>query len=62
MSEEERMLGTPVITDAQAADFERDGYLVVRCAFDASEMRHIESWTRELSERPEEPGKHWVYW
>ena len=56
------MLGTPVITDAQAADFERDGYLVVRCAFDASEMRDIESWARELSERPEEPGKHWVYW
>ena len=55
------MLNTPVITVAQAADFERDGYLVVQGAFDPSEMRHIESWSRELSERPEESGKHWVY-
>ena len=55
------MVNMPAITDAQAADFERDGYLVVRGAFDPSDMRHIESWARELSERPEEPGKHWVY-
>lgn len=56
------MLGTPVLADAQVADFERDGYLVVPGAFDASEMRQIESWSRELRERPEEVGKHWVYW
>ena len=55
------MFGTPVLMDAQVADFERDGYLVARSAFDASEMRQIESWTRDLCERPEEPGKHWVY-
>ena len=55
------MLTTPVLTDRQVDDFHRDGYVVVRGAFDAAAMDSIDSWTRELTERPEEPGKHWVY-
>ena len=55
------MLRTPVLTDEQINDFHKDGYVAVRGAFDAAGMQHIEAWTRELAERPEEPGKHWVY-
>jgi ectoine hydroxylase-related dioxygenase (phytanoyl-CoA dioxygenase family) len=55
------MLKTPTLTDQQINDFNRDGYVVVRGAFDTAEMQQIEAWTRELAERPEEPGKHWVY-
>jgi hypothetical protein len=55
------MLRTPVLLDEQINDFHRDGYVVVRGAFGAAEMRRIEVWTRELVELPEEPGKYWVY-
>ncbi len=55
------MVSTPVLTEQQIGDFHRDGYVVVRGGFDAAEMKPIEGWTRELAERPEEPGKHWVY-
>jgi hypothetical protein len=55
------MLRTPVLTDRQIQNFRRDGYVVVPGAFDAGEILMIEGWSRELAERPEEPGKHWVY-
>ncbi len=55
------MLNTPIITDEQMQAFERDGYLVIRGAFNEEEMALIDSWTRELLARPEESGKHWVF-
>ena len=55
------MLNTPVITDEQMRAFERDGYLVMRGAFDEDEMALIDTWTRELLAKPEESGKHWVF-
>lgn len=55
------MLKTPVLSQPEIADFHRQGYLVVRGAFDAGEMALIERWAREMAERPEESGKHWVY-
>ena len=55
------MLNTPNITDEHMQAFERDGYLVMRGAFNEDEMALIDSWTRELLARPEESGKHWVF-
>ncbi|MCZ6524644.1 MAG: phytanoyl-CoA dioxygenase family protein, partial [Alphaproteobacteria bacterium] len=55
------MLHTPTLSDEQRSDFERDGFVVVRAAFDGDEMRQIEGWTRELAALPEAPDKHWVY-
>jgi|TARA_Y100000294_G_C8487843_1_gene309507 hypothetical protein len=55
------MLNTPIITDEHREAFERDGYLVIRGAFNEDEMALIDSWTRELLARPEESGKHWVF-
>ena len=55
------MVTTPVLTDAQIADFERDGYVVVPGAFGADDMAVIERWAREVAALPEEPGCHWVF-
>lgn len=55
------MLTTPVLTDQQIADFERDGFVVARGAFNADDVAQIDAWTRALAALPEEPGKHWVY-
>jgi len=55
------MLKTPVLTDEHLQDFQDQGFLVVRGAFDQRAMALIDSWTRELLALPEESGKHWVY-
>ncbi len=55
------MLRVKSLTDQQIADFHRDGFVVSRAAFDASDARQIEAWTTELAEQPEIPGRHWVY-
>jgi len=55
------MLNTPVLNDEQIEAFENDGYLVLRQAFDADEMKLIDTWAREMASMPEESGKHWVY-
>ena len=55
------MLHTPKLTDQQLADFERDGFLLVRGAFDTAETDQIDQWAREIAEQPEESGKHWVF-
>ena len=55
------MLSTPTLSDGQIEAFDRDGYLIVRQAFDAGEMNLIDTWTRELLALPEESGKHWVF-
>ena len=55
------MLNTPVISAENIEAFERDGYFILKQAFDGDEMARIDAWTQELSARPEEMGKHWVY-
>ncbi|MBT7944015.1 MAG: phytanoyl-CoA dioxygenase family protein [Alphaproteobacteria bacterium] len=55
------MLSTPIISPEQIETFERDGYLILEQAFNSNEMAKIDAWTQELSARPEESGKHWVY-
>jgi len=39
----------------------RDGYLVVRSFFSASEIADLLLWTAELETAPEEVGRHWIY-
>ena len=55
------MLTVPVLTQDHIAAFKHDGYLVVRRAFAAEDMTRIAAWCDEMSARPEESGKHWVY-
>lgn len=55
------MLNIPTLSENDLAQFEEDGWLIVRHAFDAAEMAQIQAWTDEMVARPEEPGKHWVY-
>jgi len=55
------MLRTPSVTDEHIEAFERDGYLILRRAFDAREMALIDAWTDELLALPEESGRHWVF-
>ena len=43
------------------ADFKRDGFLVVRGLFDASEMQDIAAWTDEVEVWPETAGQHMMY-
>lgn len=56
------MLNIPVMTEDQIQSFHRDGFVLVRKAFDADAVKHVDRWTRELVAMPEVPGKHWVYW
>ena len=55
------MLKTPRLTEEQIDWFRRDGFIVLPRAFNESEAATIQEWSLELSELPEEPGKHWVY-
>jgi len=55
------MLGIPHLDDDHVAGFERDGYAILRRAFTAEDLRRIEAWTREIAERPEVSGRHWVF-
>ena len=55
------MVTTPVLTDSQIVDFERDGYVVVPGAFSVADMAVIERWAREVEALPEAPGRHWVF-
>lgn len=48
-------------TAAEHAVMVRDGYLVVRGFFGATETKNLQRWTAELEMAPQEPGRHWVY-
>ena len=51
----------PVLTDTQIGAYERDGFVALRAAFDAAEMRRITAWAAEAAALAEEPGGHWVF-
>jgi ectoine hydroxylase-related dioxygenase (phytanoyl-CoA dioxygenase family) len=55
------VLHAPRLVDEQITSFAREGFLVVRDAFDRDEIAAVAAWSDELAVRPEEPGKHWVY-
>jgi hypothetical protein len=50
-----------IFNESDLSAFLRDGYLVVPGMFTPGEMRDIESWTDEVSSRPETPGKWMKY-
>jgi ectoine hydroxylase-related dioxygenase (phytanoyl-CoA dioxygenase family) len=49
------------LTDEQAADFKRDGFIIVRGMFSADEMKEIAAWTDDVEALPEVAGKHMMY-
>ncbi len=50
-----------MLTKEQLADFERDGFLVVKGLYDEDEMRNVRAWTEEVTRYPEVPGKYMMY-
>jgi hypothetical protein len=50
------------ITDAQAAQFAKTGWVAARGFFTPLEVAAISAWTDELLAMPEVPGEHMVYY
>ncbi len=55
------MLTEPRFTTAQIECFKDHGFVIFQKAFGVAEAKTIQDWTMELTEAPEEPGRHWVY-
>jgi len=55
------MLSKPIFDKSQIDHFEKNGFVVFRGAFNGDEAKNLQNWTTELSEAPEESGRHWVY-
>lgn len=51
----------PILTAAQVAQFQRDGFLVVRGMYSADEVAEISAWTDAVANYPEVPGKYMMY-
>jgi ectoine hydroxylase-related dioxygenase (phytanoyl-CoA dioxygenase family) len=49
------------LSAAEAAAFERDGFVVVRGMLGSAAMAQLTHWTAELEAAPETPGRHMVY-
>jgi hypothetical protein len=49
------------LSDAQIAQFKRDGFLVVRALYAPGEVAEISAWTDEVAHYPEVPGKYMMY-
>lgn len=45
----------------QLKEFERDGFLVLRDLLDEDTKGKIQAWSKEVHDRPYEPGKHMPY-
>lgn len=50
-----------IMTDEQIAQFQRDGFLVVRGMYSADEVAEISTWTEEVAAYPEVPGTYMMY-
>jgi ectoine hydroxylase-related dioxygenase (phytanoyl-CoA dioxygenase family) len=55
------MLTTPTINEEQIKQFKQDGFLLIKNAFSADDIKKIESWATELATMPEKSGAHWVF-
>ena len=55
------MLKEIELSKQQINEFSKQGFVICSGAFDRSDVEKIQLWTTEISERPEEIGKHWVY-
>ncbi|HHQ14518.1 MAG TPA: phytanoyl-CoA dioxygenase family protein [Chromatiales bacterium] len=49
------------LSDAQVAQFHRDGFLVVPGLFSPDEMKQITAWVDEAQAWPEQKGHAWMY-
>ena len=56
------MLKEPKFRTEQIECFKDQGFVIFPKAFNVAEMQTIQDWTVELTEFPEEPGRHWVYY
>ncbi len=52
---------TPVLADSHIEAFQRDGFAVLRNAFDDEDAKTIIRWADEVEALPEQPGKQWVF-
>jgi ectoine hydroxylase-related dioxygenase (phytanoyl-CoA dioxygenase family) len=50
-----------ILSDEQVAQFERDGFLVVRGMYSPEEVADISEWTNAVANYPEVPGKYMMY-
>jgi ectoine hydroxylase-related dioxygenase (phytanoyl-CoA dioxygenase family) len=50
-----------ILSDEQVAQFERDGFLVVRAMYSPDEVADISEWTDAVANYPEVPGKYMMY-
>lgn len=50
-----------MLTESQVSDFNRDGYLLVKELYDPEAMKSVSSWTEDVSNLPEVPGKYMMY-
>jgi hypothetical protein len=51
----------PVLSDADLAAFEADGFVIVREGLSAAGTADLQRWSDEVLAMPEEPGRQWVY-
>ncbi len=51
-----------VLTSRELTDFSRDGFLVVRGLYDASEIHELSEWIDEIASRRPEAGKMMAYY
>ena len=49
------------LSPQQLNDFERDGFILIRNAFEAKDIDRIVSWVNEVQGYPEIPGKYMMY-
>ncbi len=54
---EVKMPKAPVLTDLQVEAFHRDGFVLLREAFDDEDTKTIIRWADEVESLPEEPGE-----
>lgn len=50
-----------MLSEQQLADFEQDGFLLIKGLYSKDEAREIIEWTEEVSNYPEVPGKYMMY-
>jgi 2-aminoethylphosphonate dioxygenase len=55
------MLSIPTINTEQIEEFKKNGFLIIKNAFNADDISQIESWAKDVEDMPEESGKQWVY-
>jgi ectoine hydroxylase-related dioxygenase (phytanoyl-CoA dioxygenase family) len=51
----------PQLTQQQLHEFERDGFILIRNAFEPKEIDQVVSWVNEVQAFPETPGKQMMY-